>query len=113
MLSMFLVVASSVDPESQDNSGWKGPQEVASPTSCSKQGQLWSQTRLLRALSRQVLKSSRDGDGTASLGSLLYCLAVLRVKSFSSLLSTYAHYVSLPHPAPPWGDQVWLLIDSL
>ena len=25
---------------SQGNPGWKGPQEVSSPTSCSKQGQL-------------------------------------------------------------------------
>lgn len=26
--------------ESQDNSSWKGPQEVSSPASCSKQSQL-------------------------------------------------------------------------
>lgn len=40
---------------SLDSSDWKWPQEVPRPTSCSKQGQFWSQTRLLWASSSQVL----------------------------------------------------------
>lgn len=32
------------------NLGWKGPQDIFSPNPCSKQGQLWDQTRVLRAL---------------------------------------------------------------
>ena len=35
---------------SQDSSGWKGPQQVSGPTSCSQQGQLWGQNRLLQGL---------------------------------------------------------------
>lgn len=113
MLRMFPVVANSEDSESQDNSSWKWPQEVSSPTSWSKRGQLWGQTRLLRAFSSQVLKSCKNGAGTASLGSLHHYLAVLMEKRFSSLLSTYAHYFWLSHPAPSWGAQLWLLVDSL
>lgn len=37
------------------------PQEASGPTSCWKRGQPWGQTTLLRALSRWVLKSSKDG----------------------------------------------------
>lgn len=44
----------------QDKSGWKGPQEVPSPTSYPKQGQLCCQTRLLSALSSWVLKTPKD-----------------------------------------------------
>lgn len=44
---------------------------------CSKQGQTRGQTRLLRALFSQVLKTSKDGACTASLGNLLYYLTVL------------------------------------
>lgn len=54
--------------ESQNNSGWKGPKEICRPTSCSKQHQLWDQARLLRALFCLVLKTSKDGDCTTSLG---------------------------------------------
>jgi len=34
----------------KNQSGWKDPQEVSSPTSCWKQSQLQDQTKLLRAL---------------------------------------------------------------
>ena len=53
-----------VDVNSQDNSGWKVPQEVSSPTSCSQQGHLQEQTTLLRAVSCQVLKTFTDKDCT-------------------------------------------------
>lgn len=39
----------------------EGPQEVSSPTSCSKRGQLWGQMRFLRALFSWVLQNSKDG----------------------------------------------------
>lgn len=54
---------------SKSHSGGKGLQ-VSGPTSCAKQGQLWHQTRLLRAFSRQVLKLSEDG---ACISSLATC----------------------------------------
>ena len=41
----------------QNHSHWKAAQEVSSPTSCGKEGQQWDQTRLLAALSSQVLKT--------------------------------------------------------
>jgi len=53
--------------ESQNGRGWKGP--------------LW-QSRLHRTLSRRVLNLSREGDSTASLGSLFQCSVTLRGKKF-------------------------------
>lgn len=44
-----------------DNLGWKGPREVSSPISCSKQGQPQDQSSLVRTLSSLVLKISKDG----------------------------------------------------
>lgn len=41
--------------DSPNNWGWKWLKEVYSPTSCSKQAQLWDQTRLLRLLLYPVL----------------------------------------------------------
>lgn len=64
----------------QGNSGQKQPLEVSSPTSCAKQRQLWGQTRLLRAWSSQVLKTSKDRAGTGSLGNLLH--SQHKLKSF-------------------------------
>lgn len=53
-------------------------QELCSPTSSSNKGQLWDQSRLLRCLFSQILKTFKDDDCTASLGScptsLLGCL---------------------------------------
>lgn len=57
----------------------KGPQEVSGPTSCSQQGQLQGQTRMLSDVSSWVLKTSRDGACTAPLGSVLYFLHCLKV----------------------------------
>ena len=54
---------------------WKGPWEVCGPPSCSEQGHLWGQTRLFRALSSRVLKTSQDGVCTASLATC--CTACL------------------------------------
>lgn len=43
-------------------SGLKGPQGISSPITYSKQDQLWIQTKLLRAISSWVLKTSKSGD---------------------------------------------------
>lgn len=51
----------------------------------SKLGQLSDQTRLLRALSTEVLKTSEDGDCTTSLDkpvSLLECLRIEKVSEY-------------------------------
>lgn len=66
-------------PESQSPSGWKGPEEVLTLISCSRQGQQWAQTRLLGDVSRWVWKISKDGSCT---NPLFCCLAVLREKKF-------------------------------
>lgn len=60
-----------------ENSCWKGPQQVSSPASCSKQGRLWGQTGLFRAVSSWGLKRFQDGNGLTLPGSLLQCLPVL------------------------------------
>lgn len=70
-----------------ENSLWKGPQEVCSPICCAKQGQLWAQTRLPRAISSRGLKHFPSGDGPASLHNLFQCPAVLMGKK-SILLSS-------------------------
>lgn len=54
---LILCISQTFITESWNNSGWKEPQEISSPTSCSKQGQPWSQTRLLRPLSSQVFQN--------------------------------------------------------
>lgn len=57
--------------------GWRGSQEVSSPTPCPKKGQLWAQTRLLMACSPQSVKPSWDREGTDSWDSdLLLCLTL-------------------------------------
>lgn len=57
--------------------GQKTPHDISSPTSCSKQGQLWDQTRLLRVFFSCALKTLKDGDCTTTLGNLLRCLIFL------------------------------------
>lgn len=54
----------------QNNLWWRGPQEVSNPTSCSKWGHHWGQTRFLRALSSQGLKTCKGGDYRTFLGNL-------------------------------------------
>lgn len=66
----------------QGNTSHRGPQEVYSPNLCSQQAQLWLQTRSLRDLSSWMLKISRCGDWTPSLGNLSCCLAVLLGKIY-------------------------------
>jgi len=44
-----------------------------SPAFCTKQDHLSAQTRLLRALSSWVLKTSKDGNCSTSLGKLFQC----------------------------------------
>lgn len=50
--------------ESSDNSGWGGPQEVSSHTSCSKQSQLSDKTWLPGAISWYILENSKVGNST-------------------------------------------------
>lgn len=57
-----------------------GLRKSHSPTSCSEEGQCWVQTRLLRALSNQIWKTSKTGDSPASLCSLFQCFASPPVK---------------------------------
>lgn len=64
----------------QSNLGWRGPQDLSSPTPSLKRGQLWDQYRLLRALSGQVLKTFKDENCTTSLGNLIHCFIVPMVK---------------------------------
>ena len=59
----------------------RGPRWSLS-TPCSKQGQLWGQTRLLTASSSSILKTSKDGGCTTSLSDLLQYWTVLREKTF-------------------------------
>lgn len=47
--------------------------KVSSPKSCSKQGQLWGQSRLLKALSNWILKTCKNGGCTRQLGNLFHC----------------------------------------
>lgn len=81
--------------ESQNNWGWKGPQEISSPISFSKQSQLWYQTKLLRAFSSWILKTSKDGNSMTLLCRLLHCLAVLMGRNFI-LCSQICSNFSLP-----------------
>lgn len=53
-----------------------------SPTSCSKQGQLWSQIRLIRLSPHKVLKASEQGDYTTAWRNLFPCLTDFTVKQF-------------------------------
>lgn len=64
----------------QSNWDWRGPWELSSPTPSLKQGQLWNQHRLLRALSGQVLKTFKDESCTICLGNLIHCFIVPVVK---------------------------------
>lgn len=70
----------------EDNSGTSGG---LYPTLCLKQNQLCNQTRLLWALSNQVLKTSSNGDCPTSLDNPLQCWIVLNpclVNAFTPLL---------------------------
>lgn len=50
--------------------------------------------RLLRVLSSQALKASKDGDGTSSLINLFHCLTALMIKKLflSSSLNLVSHH---------------------
>lgn len=72
--------------KSQKNSSWI--LKVSAPDLCPKQGQLWDQSRLLKALSTWVLKTS--GDGIAFQGNLVCCLTVVMGK----ILWTRPGYIS-------------------
>lgn len=79
-----------------DNSCVKGPQDVFSPTSSSKQGQLWGQVNLLRTFCRWVLKTSKSGASITSLGSLLHCCVFLVGKRFVNRLNLSDLKLCLP-----------------
>lgn len=88
----------------QDKSHWKGPHKVSSSNFCSTQGQLWEQTRFLRALFDLVLKTSKEDDGKTSLGTLFYCLVTFMTKMFfipSPKLFCFFQVISIvSHPVP-------------
>lgn len=67
---------------SEDNLGGKGPLNVCSSASCSKQSQLRGQRKLFRVLSSWISKTCTDGDCTTSLGSLFQCLIIPTMKRF-------------------------------
>ena len=62
------------------NSAWKGPQEVSRLTFCSRQGEVWDQTILLKALSSWAFKTSEGRDRTTSVGNLCHCQTLLAVQ---------------------------------
>ena len=64
--------------ESQNGRDWKGPLGSPSPTACPSRV---TQSRLHSTASRRGLKISREGDSTASLGSLGQGSVTLRVKN--------------------------------
>ena len=66
----------------QNHPGQKGPQEMPSPTYCSKQGQLSGETSLLTVLFSLFSKIPEDGDGT-SLGLCSSALPLSEWKLFS------------------------------
>lgn len=57
---------------SWENSGWKGCREVPSEASCSKQHQPEGVKMWFSAFSSLVLRSLKDADSMASLGTLLH-----------------------------------------
>lgn len=92
---MFLVVASWVDPEPQDNSCWKGPHSVSSPISYSKHDS--SGVRLCCS-GMSCLISLQGWEPHSLSGQSPSLPGCLHGGSFSSLLSTDAHWF-LPLPS--------------
>lgn len=93
---------------SQVSTGGKGPQQISSPTTCTNQGQLWDQTRLLRALSSRVLETSKERVYTVSVSNTFQCLTVLVGNTLvcASLVSTYSDCLSSSHLSSLW--RLWL-----
>jgi len=65
--------------ESQNCRGWKGPPEIIESNSFAKQAPY---SRLHRKVSRRVLDMFREGECTASGGSLFQCSVTLTMKKF-------------------------------
>lgn len=63
------------------NLGWKELREVIWSSLLSERGHGRDLPRLLRALSKQALKTAKDGDCEASLGILFECLTLTMVKA--------------------------------
>lgn len=83
-------VESFLPRELLDNSSQKGSRMACGSVLCSKQGQLWSQTRLFKALSTLLLKNtefSPEQRCSVSLGQLLSCWTVLFMKMFLLICS--------------------------
>lgn len=64
----------------------KNLRRLSGPTSYSKRGQLWGQTRLLRALSHLILKISKDGHCAWPINLLLNDLNQILHTSFMHLI---------------------------
>ena len=67
--------------------------EVSSPNFCSKQGQLRSD-KVTQGFVRHILKTCMDGRWTTSLGSLLHCSTVLRVRKLFLTAEPKPHFSS-------------------
>lgn len=92
----------------------KGLLKISSPNP-SKQGQLWDQLRLLKALSNWILKTCKDGGCTMPLGNLFHCW-------LSLLTNVFLHIKPKPPSLPciiasgPWlhfFDNLLVCITSL
>lgn len=89
----------------QGNSCGREPLQISSAAFCSRQGQLWEQLRLLRALSNQILKFSKGGGDTNSLDNLLECFSLLlesvgSIKACASLGGPWAGLSAQAMPRP-------------
>lgn len=94
----FSTILSFIEP--QDNSGWKKPQEVSSPTTCSKPGESWGLIRLLRFIPSprmQTAQSQCTPSSSAWLSSLWKYFSLHPFKT--TLASICAHCVSSSHHA--------------
>lgn len=76
---------------SPDNSGWKGPQKVSSPTFSWKLGHQKDMTTLPRTLSSWALKTSVDREGTTSL---FQHFVILIRKIFCFIACQIYHYIN-------------------
>lgn len=74
---------------------WEGTAGGLQPDLLLVQGQLWGQTRLLRALPSRVLETSKVGGSTASPGILYHCWTVLMVGIFLLISSLNVPHFSL------------------
>lgn len=79
------------------------------PTSCSKQGQLWDQSRLLGAASSWGSDISKDGEWSRLLREFLECMILSRFSLYSAwtrCISIHALFIPPTHHTTLW--KAWL-----